>query len=81
LGWVHASDLGWGRGPKLHGMQGVNARIDLAVPTSRPYCQARSKALTLAALSEPAGRMRSRWMILAEIPRWDISTGSSQSAH
>jgi hypothetical protein len=29
-------DLGWGRRPKLHGMQGVNARIDLAVPTSRP---------------------------------------------
>jgi hypothetical protein len=32
VGWVHASDLGWGRRPKLHGMQGVAAMIDLAVP-------------------------------------------------
>jgi hypothetical protein len=31
-GWVHASDLGWGSEPKLHGMQGVKARIGLAVP-------------------------------------------------
>jgi hypothetical protein len=23
MGWAHGSDLGWGRGPKLHGMQGV----------------------------------------------------------
>jgi hypothetical protein len=36
VGWARVSDLGWRSGPKLHGMQGVNARIDLAVPASRP---------------------------------------------
>jgi hypothetical protein len=24
VGWAHVPDLGWGRRPKLHGMQGVN---------------------------------------------------------
>jgi hypothetical protein len=23
MGWAHGADLGWGRRPKLHGMQGV----------------------------------------------------------
>jgi hypothetical protein len=32
MGWMHASDLGWGSRPKLHGMQGVRARIGLAAP-------------------------------------------------
>jgi hypothetical protein len=32
VGWVHAADLGWGSGPKLHGRQGVTAGIGLAVP-------------------------------------------------
>jgi hypothetical protein len=32
LGWAPVPDLGWRRRPKLHGMQGVKARIGLAVP-------------------------------------------------
>jgi hypothetical protein len=32
VGWAQIPDLGWGRKPKLHGMQGVKARIGLAVP-------------------------------------------------
>jgi hypothetical protein len=27
MGWAHVSDLGWGSGPTLHGMQGVMAAI------------------------------------------------------
>ncbi len=30
--WTYGADLGWGRRPKLHDMQGVKARIGLAVP-------------------------------------------------
>jgi hypothetical protein len=36
VGWAHGSDLGWGRKPKLHGMQGVSRLIsspDLALET------------------------------------------------
>jgi hypothetical protein len=29
LCWAHAVDLGWGRRPKLHGMQGVKACLEL----------------------------------------------------
>jgi hypothetical protein len=39
----------------LDGMQGVNARIDLAMPTSRPYCQAWVEALMPVGSSEQRG--------------------------
>jgi hypothetical protein len=32
VGWAPVPDLGWGRRPKLHGMQGVTAGIGFAVP-------------------------------------------------
>jgi hypothetical protein len=32
MGWAPVPDLGWGRRPKLHGMQAVAVVIGLAVP-------------------------------------------------
>jgi hypothetical protein len=88
------SSAGWSDQPRQQlGRQGVQVNlvpqpdaerldrpdgIELAAGVAAKHG---SKALTAAALSEPAGGMRSRWMILAEIPQWDISTRSSQSAH
>jgi hypothetical protein len=45
VGWARASDLGWGRGPKLHGMQGVKPcraglrgpHIIRLIPVGRAY--------------------------------------------
>jgi hypothetical protein len=35
MGWAHVSDLGWGRRPKLHGMQGVTTVSGgMSVPSS-----------------------------------------------
>jgi hypothetical protein len=54
VGWVHAADLGWGSGPKLHGMQGVRGSNPLSsTPGQRP-CSASTAQESLASGSKSA---------------------------
>jgi hypothetical protein len=55
MGWTRASDLGWGRSPKLHGMQGVRGSNPLSSERHLPEICQKTRPVAARTLSALKG--------------------------